>query len=63
MPSAATGSAHHLAELNDGSPIPALCFNLLEPPGAEEANPEYAAKLRDLAGRLRLPSDYVESIR
>lgn len=51
-----------LAELNDGSRIPALCFNLLEPPSPQEANSEYAAKLRDLARRLGLPSDYVASI-
>jgi hypothetical protein len=52
-----------LAELTDGSRVPALCFNLLVPPGPEEANSEYAAKLRALARRLGLPSDYVESIR
>jgi Gamma-glutamyl cyclotransferase, AIG2-like len=51
-----------LAELTDGSRVPALCFNLLVPPGPEEANSEYAAKLRDLARRLGLPSNYVESI-
>jgi Gamma-glutamyl cyclotransferase, AIG2-like len=51
-----------LAELADGSRVPALCFNLLVPPGPEEANSEYAAKLRDLARRLGLPSNYVESI-
>jgi hypothetical protein len=50
-----------LAELNDGSPFPALCFNLVVPPGPEEANPEYAAKLRNLARQLVLPSDYVVS--
>ena len=52
-----------LAELTDGSRVPALCFNLLVPPDREEANSEYAAKLRDLARRLRLPSNYVESIK
>jgi hypothetical protein len=52
-----------LCELNDGSRIPALCFTLVEPPPPDEANSEYAAKLRDLAARLGLPSDYVESIR
>lgn len=52
-----------LCELNDGSRIPALCFNLIEPPGPEEANSEYAAKLRGLATRLGLPSDYVNDIR
>ncbi len=51
-----------LAELADGSRLPALCFNLLVPPAPEEANSEYAAKLRDLAHRLGLPSDYVQSI-
>jgi len=51
-----------LCELGDGSRIPALCFTLIEPPGAEEANSEYAAKWRDLAARLGLPSDYVDSI-
>ena len=52
-----------LCKLNDGSTIPALCFNLLEPPRPDEANSEYAARLRDLAARLGLPSEYVASIR
>jgi len=52
-----------IAELTDGSRVPALCFNLLVPPGPEEANSEYAAKLRELARRLGFPSHYVESIR
>jgi gamma-glutamyl AIG2-like cyclotransferase len=52
-----------LCELGDGSRVPAQCFNLLEPSRAGEANPEYAAKLRDLAVRLGLPGSYVESIR
>lgn len=51
-----------LAEVTDGSQVPALCFNLLVPPGPEEVNSEYAAKLRDLARRLGLPSNYVEGI-
>jgi hypothetical protein len=52
-----------LAELADGSRVPALCFNLCLPPGPEEVNSGYAAKLRDLARRLGFPSNYVESIR
>ena len=52
-----------LAQLADGSDIPALCFNLVVPPAQDEANPEYAAKLRDLALRLKLPPEYVDSIR
>ena len=51
-----------MAELTNGLRVPALCFNLLVPPGPDEANAEYAAKLRDLARRLGLPSDYVDSI-
>jgi hypothetical protein len=52
-----------LAQLADGSYIPALCFNLVAPPAPEEANSEYAMKLRELARRLQLPPAYVESIR
>ena len=51
------------AELTDGSRVAALCFNLREPPSPEEANSEYATKLRELGRRLGLPSDYVESIK
>jgi len=51
-----------LVELPDGTRIPALCYNLVVPPSADEANPEYAAKLRDLARRLDLPADYVARI-
>ncbi|MCI0348947.1 MAG: gamma-glutamylcyclotransferase [Acidobacteriales bacterium] len=52
-----------LAELPDGSKVPALCFNLVNEPLPEEANAEYASKLRQLAERLRLPKDYVRNIR
>jgi hypothetical protein len=41
--------------------IPALCYNLVEPP-AEEPNQGYVAALRALATRLQLPADYIESI-
>jgi len=51
-----------LAELTDGSRVPALCFNLLVPPRPEEVNSEYASNLRDLARQLGLPADYVASI-
>jgi hypothetical protein len=52
-----------IAQLADRSCVPALCFNL--PPSSEtdEANPEYAEKLRMVASRLGLPDDYVASIR
>jgi len=51
-----------IAELADGSRIPALCFNLPPAEAMAAANPEYAAKLRALAIRLNLPADYVASI-
>jgi hypothetical protein len=51
-----------LARLPEGGTVPALCFNLPRPPSAEERNPQYASKLRALAARLGLPSDYVSSI-
>ena len=52
-----------LAQLADGSVIPALCFNLPVPPSIEERNPQYVSKLRELAGRIGLPPGYVSSIR
>jgi hypothetical protein len=51
-----------LTELSDRSCVPALCFNSIVPPGPEEANSEYADKLRALARSLGLPTNYVESI-
>ena len=51
-----------IAQLADRSLVPALCFNLPPSQATAEANPEYAAKLRALAGRLGLPADYVASI-
>ena len=51
-----------LARRGEGAAVPALCFNLLEPPRPEERNSEYAIKLRALARRLELPAVYVESI-
>ena len=51
-----------LTQLSSGGLIPALCYNLLEPPDAMESNPEYAAKLRAVAGKVGLPKEYVTSI-
>src|SRR5919202_2271501 len=49
-----------LVELTDGSgAVPALCFNLVEPPTPNERDPQYAAKLRALGERLGLPGEYV----
>jgi hypothetical protein len=52
-----------LAQYSDGTLAPALCFNLPLPPGPNEHNTEYAARLRALADQLGLPADYVASIR
>jgi Gamma-glutamyl cyclotransferase, AIG2-like len=50
------------SQLADGSVIPALCFNLPAPPSADERNPQYVAKLREVAERIGLPTEYVASI-
>jgi hypothetical protein len=52
-----------LAIASDGASVAALCYNLLEPPPADEHNAEYAGKLRSLAQRIGLPAEYVTSIR
>jgi hypothetical protein len=51
-----------LARLAGGGTTAALCYNLPEPPAANERNPDYAAKLRSVAERVGLPSDYIASI-
>jgi hypothetical protein len=51
-----------LAQCSDGTLVPALCFNLPVPPGPDEHNAEYAAKLRALASQLGFPEDYAASI-
>ena len=51
-----------LAQLSDGTQVPALCFNLPSSPSPDEHNAEYSAKLRALAHRLGFPKDYVTSI-
>lgn len=52
-----------LAELEDGSLTPALCYNLPAQPAADERNPHYASKLRELAESVGLPQSYVSSIK
>ena len=51
-----------LARLPDGQCIPALCYSLPSP-SQSEANPEYAAKLRAVAEKVRLPRAYIDSLR
>jgi hypothetical protein len=51
-----------LVALSDGSTVPALCFNLVEPPKPEERNAQYALKLREVGSRLGLPRAYTDKI-
>lgn len=51
-----------LVHLSDGSVVPALCFNLPDPPSTGERNDEYASKLSTLARRLNFPEEYIASI-
>src|SRR5215475_12033456 len=51
-----------LVHLFNGEILAALCFNLPDPPSAEERNADYASKLRSLAERLDFPAEYVASI-
>ena len=51
-----------LVYLSSGEVLAALCFNLPEPPSAEERNVDYASKLRSLAEHLNFPTEYIASI-
>jgi hypothetical protein len=48
--------------LHSGGVISALCYILPQAPCSEERNPQYAARLRELAERIGLPTHYVSSI-
>jgi hypothetical protein len=51
-----------LVHLSNADDLPALCFNLPEPPSTAEGHAEYADKLRTLARRLNFPEEYIASI-
>ena len=51
-----------LAHSMEGDVLPALCYNLREAPGPDEANTEYAARLRAVLGKLEFPPEYIASI-
>lgn len=51
-----------LARPFDGDPVPALCYNLPQAPAADERNPQYARRLREVLEKLEFPADYIESI-
>ena len=46
----------------EGEALPALCYNLRDAPGPDEANPDYAARLRQALGKLEFPPEYIESV-
>lgn len=51
-----------LAHCVDGAAVPALCYNLLAAPRADERNPGYAARLQNLLASLGFPEDYISSV-
>jgi hypothetical protein len=51
-----------LACCMDGGTVPALCYNLLVEPRADERNPDYAARLQKVLRELNFPAEYVNSI-
>lgn len=51
-----------IARSLEGEAMPALCYNLREAPGPDEANPDYAARLRTALGKLDFPPVYIESV-
>jgi hypothetical protein len=51
-----------LVHTEDGRILPALCFDLVEPPAPHERNDEYARKLKIIATQCGLPEEYVNSI-
>ncbi len=46
----------------EGVAIPALCYNLLEVPGYDEINTQYAARLQTVLSKLEFPPEYIKSI-
>jgi hypothetical protein len=51
-----------LAQTLEGQAVPALCYNLAEPPRTGERNPAYAAQLKAVMQGLGFPAAYVASI-
>jgi hypothetical protein len=51
-----------LAQPLEGTPTPALCYNLREAPRPHERNPEYAARLQRVLTILDFPAEYIASV-
>src|SRR5262245_31241698 len=48
-----------LVQTLEGQAVPALCYNLAEPPSAAERNPTYAAQLQAVLQGLGFPAEYI----
>jgi hypothetical protein len=51
-----------LAHPLEGTPVPALCYNLREAPGPHERNPDYATLLQRVLSKLNFPPAYVAGV-
>ncbi len=51
-----------VAQSFDGIVTPALCYNLRQPPSADERNSGYASRLQEILARLNFPEEYVASV-
>ncbi len=51
-----------LARPLDGGSIPALCYNLVESPAANERNQAYAVRLQKTLRDLGFPGEYIDSV-
>lgn len=52
-----------ICQLEHGEQIAALCYVLPEPPTPDQRNEEYVRQLQEIGSRLRLPSEYLKTIR
>ncbi len=48
--------------LMSGGALSVSCYNLTDAPAPDEANPEYATRLRDVLSKLEFPTDYIASV-
>ena len=51
-----------LVQTLTGVTTAALCYNLIEAPGPDERNPEYAIRLQEVLRKLVFPPEYVASV-
>ena len=51
-----------VAQPLDGIVTPALCYNLSDPPQADEWNQAYASRLQEALANLGFPEEYVASV-